>query len=71
MFSDGLPDQFGGPKDRKLKLKGLRTLVLLLAELPPEDQREFLNTWMTSWQGASPATDDQLLVSFKIPTLET
>ena len=70
MFSDGLPDQFGGPKDKKLKLKGLRTLVLLLAELPPEDQREFLSTWMTSWQGVSPATDDQLLVSFKIPMTE-
>lgn len=70
MFSDGLPDQFGGPKDKKLKLKGLRSLVLLLAELPPEDQREFLSTWMTSWQGVSPATDDQLLVSFKIPMTE-
>ncbi len=70
MFSDGVSDQFGGPKDQKLKLKGLRTLVLLLAELPPKDQHEFIKTWLTSWQGESPATDDQLLISFQIPTLE-
>lgn len=67
MFSDGVSDQFGGPKDRKLKLKGLRTLILLLAELPPEDQHEFIKTWLTSWQGELPSTDDQLLISFKIP----
>ena len=69
MFSDGVSDQFGGPYDRKLKLKGLRTLILLLAELPPEDQHEFIKTWLTSWQGDSPATDDQLLLSFQVPTL--
>ena len=67
MFSDGVSDQFGGPKDQKLKLKGLRTLVLLLAELPPKDQHEFIKTWLTSWQGGSPSTDDQLLISFQIP----
>ncbi|OUU17649.1 MAG: hypothetical protein CBC05_04815 [Crocinitomicaceae bacterium TMED45] len=70
MFSDGVSDQFGGPYDRKLKLKGLRTLILLLAELPPADQHEFIKTWLTSWQGDSPATDDQLLLSFRVPTLE-
>jgi hypothetical protein len=48
-------------------LKGLRTLILLLAELPPEDQHEFIKTWLTSWQGELPSTDDQLLISFKIP----
>lgn len=69
MFSDGVSDQFGGPKDQKLKLKGLRTLVLLLAELPPRDQHEFIKTWLTSWQGASPSTDDQLLISFQIPEI--
>ena len=63
-----MSDQFGGPYDRKLKLKGLRTLILLLAE-SPEDQHEFIKTWLTSWQGDSPATDDQLL-SFRVPTLE-
>jgi len=63
-----VPDQFGGPKDQKLKLKGLRTLVLLLAELPPEDQHEFIKTWLGQWQGESPNTDDQLFVSFTIPT---
>ena len=66
MFSDGVSDQFGGPKT-ELKLKGLRTLILLLAELPPEDQHEFIKTWLTSWQGELPSTDDQLLISFKIP----
>ena len=70
MFSDGVSDQFGGPYDRKLKLKGLRTLILLLAELPPADQHEFIKTWLTSWQGDLPATDDQLLLSFRVPTLE-
>ena len=70
MFSDGVSDQFGGPHDRKLKLKGLRTLILLLSELPPQDQHEFIKTWLTSWQGDLPATDDQLLLSFRVPTLE-
>lgn len=69
MFSDGVSDQFGGPKDQKLKLKGLRTLVLMLSELPPADQHEFIKTWLTSWQGESASTDDQLLISFQIPTL--
>jgi hypothetical protein len=42
--------------------------VLLLAELPPEDQHEFIKTWLGQWQGESPNTDDQLFVSFTIPT---
>ena len=70
MFSDGVPDQFGGPKDQKLKLKGLRTLVLTLATMPPEDQHEFIQTWLESWQGQSPSTDDQLMISFCIPDFE-
>ncbi len=70
MFSDGVPDQFGGPHDQKLKPKGLRTLALTLAELPSQDQREFLALWMENWQGDRPSTDDQLLVSFVIPNLE-
>jgi serine phosphatase RsbU (regulator of sigma subunit) len=70
MFSDGVPDQFGGARDQKLKPKGLRTLALTLAELPSQDQREFLALWMENWQGDRPSTDDQLFVSFAIPNLE-
>lgn len=66
IFTDGLSDQFGGIKNKKLKISGLRKLILEASELPIEDQNAFISYRMYSWQGSYEPTDDQMLAIVKI-----
>ena len=66
MLTDGLPDQFGGPKGKKYKYKQLEDLLIanngkLLAE-----QKEILNTSFHNWKGNLEQVDDVLLIGIKI-----
>ena len=69
MFWTGCPTSLADPRT-KVEAERPSTLVLTLATMPPEDQHEFIQTWLQSWQGASPSTDDQLMISFRIPAFE-
>jgi serine phosphatase RsbU (regulator of sigma subunit) len=54
MFSDGFPDQFGGPNGKKYKSKAFKRLISKTAELNIDQQsqilEEELNKWMR-WEG--------------------
>jgi len=66
IFTDGLSDQFGGIKNKKLMVSGLRKLILEASFLPIEDQNAFISYRMHSWQGGYESTDDQMLAIVKI-----
>ena len=67
MFSDGYEDQFGGPDGKKFKIKNLRELIFKIHNLPPEQQREILNTTIEEWIGPQgEQTDDIILMGFKL-----
>jgi len=66
MLTDGLPDQFGGPKGKKYKYKQLEDLLIANNEKPLAKQREILNTSFSSWKGNLEQVDDVLLIGIKI-----
>ncbi len=65
LFSDGITDQFGGEKGKKIKLKGLKEWLIDLADKPASEQKNFLETKLNSWKGNISQTDDILLIGFK------
>ena len=53
-FSDGFPDQFGGPQDRKFMVKNLKRVFSEIYQMPMEAQREYLLRTRLDWQGEGP-----------------
>jgi serine phosphatase RsbU (regulator of sigma subunit) len=49
MFSDGMPDQFGGPRGKKYLYKTLRRLMVNTASLPVKEQGEALGKAFDEW----------------------
>ncbi|MFD1551461.1 hypothetical protein DNU06_13335 [Putridiphycobacter roseus] len=66
IFSDGYPDQFGGPKGRKLMYNRFREYLLEISNNPIELQGELLNTRLMAWQGKMDQIDDILVIGLKI-----
>ncbi|HEX7413474.1 MAG TPA: SpoIIE family protein phosphatase [Bacteroidia bacterium] len=66
LFSDGINDQIGGAKNKKL---GYKTLVKALAEnysLPMQQQKKNISEILNTWQGDNEQTDDMTLLGIKI-----
>lgn len=66
IFSDGIPDQFGGPRDKKFMTKQLNELLTKNRNLPLRDQKRILSDAINNWKGGHPQTDDMLFIGFKI-----
>ncbi|MCU0432217.1 MAG: PAS domain S-box protein [Bacteroidia bacterium] len=72
LFSDGIADQFGGPKGKKFKYKRLQEVLLQHAHLPMKAQGEAFEKAIMVWMsqplpggGLPEQTDDMLLIGFK------
>jgi serine phosphatase RsbU (regulator of sigma subunit) len=67
LFSDGFPDQFGGPENKKFLGKRLRELFLEIHHLPFSEQHEKLRQTFEEWKGEGrKQMDDVLVIGFKI-----
>ncbi len=66
LFTDGYPDQFGGPYGKKFKYKQLEDLILKLNPLPLPEQKEQLKTAFYNWKGDMDQVDDVLLMLIKV-----
>ncbi len=67
MFSDGFPDQFGGPEDRKFMVSRLRKLFLEIHQKPFEEQHEILSETFENWKGDDQKqTDDVIIIGFRL-----
>lgn len=62
LFTDGFPDQFGGPNHRKFGTKQLRELLVEINALPVAAQYQRLSEAYDNWKGQTPQIDDVLLV---------
>ncbi len=49
-FSDGFQDQFGGPADKKFKVKKFKELILSIQDKSMDQQKEILNNTIESWR---------------------
>jgi ligand-binding sensor domain-containing protein/serine phosphatase RsbU (regulator of sigma subunit) len=65
LFSDGLPDQFGGTAGRKMKISRLKKLIEDVASLPLSGQKEVISKFFDEWKGDYDQVDDILLIGVR------
>ncbi len=66
VFSDGVIDQFGGEKGKKLGSKRIKELLLAVTDLSAGEQYIALKTGFENWQGNHEQTDDVTLIGVKV-----
>jgi serine phosphatase RsbU (regulator of sigma subunit) len=66
MFSDGYPDQFGGPNRKKFKYSAFKALLLEIHKNPLGKQKKRLEREFNKWKGNEQQTDDVLILGFRI-----
>jgi serine phosphatase RsbU (regulator of sigma subunit) len=66
MFSDGFPDQFGGPNRKKFKYSSFKTLLLEIHKQPLEEQKKRLEKEFYKWKGTDDQTDDVIILGFRV-----
>ncbi|HRG38913.1 MAG TPA: tetratricopeptide repeat protein [Bacteroidia bacterium] len=66
LFSDGFPDQIGGPKRKKFYYPPFKELLISIHKMGMLDQKNFLDKTITSWRGERDQTDDILVVGIRI-----
>lgn len=66
LFSDGMPDQFGGPGGKKLRSAGLKRWLLETSTLPMDDQHQALSDRFRMWKGEEEQVDDVLLIGIEV-----
>lgn len=66
LFSDGLPDQFGGPDGKKMKIARLKKLIEEVSNLPMAEQKEIISNFYFDWKGDYEQVDDILLMGIRV-----
>jgi ligand-binding sensor domain-containing protein/serine phosphatase RsbU (regulator of sigma subunit) len=66
MFSDGYPDQFGGPLGKKFKMVRLKNLLKDIYEKPMEEQYNYVKSNFELWRGELAQVDDVLFMGIRI-----
>jgi len=66
MFTDGFPDQFGGPQGKKFKYRPFKDLLLEIHERPMEEQHKILSLIFEEWKGDLSQIDDVLVIGLRL-----
>lgn len=66
LFSDGFPDQFGGPDGKKMKVARLKNFISEIFNLPVDKQEEALVRFFKEWKGDYDQVDDVLFMGVKV-----
>lgn len=66
MFSDGYPDQFGGPLGRKFKMVRLKNLLRDIHEKPMDEQYNYIKSNFFLWKEDLEQVDDVLFMGIKV-----
>ena len=66
MFTDGLPDQFGGPEGKKMKIARLKTFIEDIHTLPVDQQEAAIAKYYMEWKGVYEQVDDILFMGVKV-----
>lgn len=66
VFSDGFPDQFGGPKGKKYNSKHFKTFLLRISQLSLEEQHDLIEKEFTEWRGDLEQVDDLCIVGVRV-----
>ncbi len=60
LFSDGMPDQFGGDTGKKFMYKSFRRLITQVSLLPMEEQKVKIEAELLAWMKAENKQYDQI-----------
>ncbi len=66
LFSDGYPDQFGGPHNKKFKYRPFRELLASLSDKDLETQKEELESTFQEWKGDLEQVDDVCVMGIRV-----
>ena len=66
LYTDGYPDQFGGPNGKKFKSKQLNELLLAIFNLSLTQQSDLLNNKLENWKGNLEQVDDVCVIGIKL-----
>ena len=66
LFSDGLPDQFGGPDGKKMKIARLKKIIEQISRLPMSEQKETLSKFYFDWKANYEQVDDILFMGVRV-----
>lgn len=66
MFSDGYPDQFGGPRGKKFKMDRVKNMLAEVCGKPMEVQSEHVTKTFNEWRGKLQQVDDVLFMGVKV-----
>ena len=66
LFTDGLADQFGGPKGKKFKYKMLKEILLANISRSMDDQKEMLEKAFNAWKGPLEQVDDVCVIGVRL-----
>lgn len=65
LFTDGYPDQFGGPEGKKFKYRRFRHLLLTIHQMPMEQQKRILHENIVQWMADQEQIDDIMILGIK------
>ncbi|OFX85283.1 MAG: hypothetical protein A2W99_15060 [Bacteroidetes bacterium GWF2_33_16] len=66
LFTDGYPDQIGGPKYRKFMSRTFQELLLKIHQKPMDIQHQILDKTIEDWKGNYMQIDDMLVIGLKL-----
>jgi len=66
LFSDGMADQFGGPKGKKFKYKAFQELLVENSTFDMELQRRNIQFAFADWKGTLEQVDDVCIIGVRI-----
>jgi serine phosphatase RsbU (regulator of sigma subunit) len=66
IFTDGMADQFGGPKGKKFMYQRLKNLLTGMAAVALSEQEQTLNEHFTSWKGNLEQVDDICIIGIRL-----
>lgn len=66
LYSDGIVDQFGGPKGKKFKHSQFKNILLSMVNEPMKIQGEFLQSSFETWKGDLEQVDDVCIIGVRI-----
>lgn len=65
LYTDGYPDQFGGPKGKKYMYKRFNELLLSVSSKPLQEQAELITQEFYNWKGELEQIDDVCVMAVK------
>jgi ligand-binding sensor domain-containing protein/serine phosphatase RsbU (regulator of sigma subunit) len=65
-LTDGYPDQFGGPKQKKYTYRKLKEMLVKVSSKSAKEQKDYIHESFSNWKGGLEQVDDVLIIGVKI-----